>query len=585
MNISIKINDIEVLPVKNSVLKYKINSPAFSKQAITGDFSYPLSFANTPGNRKVFKFIDLINLFTEDTELPCNIYIDNILFVEGIFYITKSNNKFVTGNVLSAASYLIKSIEGKTTKDLDLYSQTFSSEADKWNWLYDTVNYSYPAMPVVMFPVLNSYPNTKTVKDVDGNEYTLSIRNYVNGMLETAPQMLEFGYPNQIAFPYLSYIVEQFFSTYGINLHSNVIYSDSELIKLVLLNFIKTNSTQFNLDPPNNTFYLKNHIAKIDLQELLTGINSMIGQAYFFDFTKRNVKSVFLKSLLLPGNYYDWTDKVLSKKEKKYSHGESGFFLFQKFENDEAINNKQSAYDYQDNLTADYTVDSFEDLPASPSEGEMAYVKAEDAWYIYSKLPGKVGVLTWRFITWDFFGYKTMQGKTDKPNTLTTTGMCWYDREEPVNADYDPGRTDNIWMIPQVGLKVIDDWPTWRLSNVKARTVFYRGKVNGKDDQGYWDVPYPFGTSGNKDPQGNTIGTLQLKWKGANGLYKTYWKEWLQFINQTTAYTFEILLSLTDLINIDLTKQIKIGNNFYLIKNITVDLPVKKAATVEMLRI
>ena len=219
MNLSIKIDGVFMVPV-NAGIKYVINSPAFSGKAITGDFSYPMSFANTPETRKVFEYIDREDVFLETTVKDCEIYLDNNLFIKAKFQITKTTRDVVSGNIINLANDLINQIKEQKLPDLSLDSITFNSNADKWNWLFDTVHYVYPDRPVVMFPVMNSGDNEKQVTDSDGTDYTLTIRKIINDMQETSPGVLEFGLPNMIAFPYIPYIIDKLFETWEIELES-----------------------------------------------------------------------------------------------------------------------------------------------------------------------------------------------------------------------------------------------------------------------------------------------------------------------------------------------------------------------------
>ena len=110
--------------------------------------------------------------------------------------------------------------------------------------------------------------------------------------------------------------------------------------------------------------------------------------------------------------------------------------------------------------------------------------------------------------------------------------------------------------------------------------AFFRGM----HPNGYGDL-YPLGTSSRYNTQGVEIGTLSLRWDGEDGLLENYWKEWDQFLRNAKTTKWEIKLETTDILQLQMQRKVKIHNNYYMIKTISVNFPLNKSATVELVRI
>ena len=65
---------------------------------------------------------------------------------------------------------------------------------------------------------------------------------------------------------------------------------------------------------------------------------------------------------------------------------------------------------------------------------------------------------------------------------------------------------------------------------------------------------------------------LSLLWNGTNGLYETWWKDWLSKIESSKPVEFSLLLNATDLEQLDLSNKYRIGQHDHFIKKLQITI-------------
>lgn len=152
----------------------------------------------------------------------------------------------------------------------------------------------------------------------------------------------------------------------------------------------------------------------------------------------------------------------------------------------------------------------------------------------------------------------------DKPYSEIKTEISY-----PKNADFtEPFSTPSVnvsfrcpfveqnWDYPLVdGSK-----PSFNL-----RLLFNRGFPLNSHGSGY-----PYAAYNDKAWNNVTIpGTnYTLEWDGTKGLYNNFWKQYAEFITTTRIAIFKAQFSLTDILEFDFTKKIRIKSNEYLCKKL-----------------
>jgi len=577
--LSAKINNQWIDMFPGTSIKYVFNSPAFSDSPIVGDFSYTISFPLSDKNKNIFNYVNLPEIFEDVIEYDIELYNDNSCIIVGSFALKNANEK-ISGNIINSAFSFINQIKTKTTKDLEMSDITRHSGTA--NQIIAASHLSgYPTYHFAHFPVLN-----ENLYDGYEGGYGWHLHPYINYF-----NVDNDTFHKDVLFPYLCYVLDSIFDTFNINLINNLISEDSELKKLCLISLFR--------EPENPvTYKLVDSIVKVSLEELLGGINKTFGTCFFFNKRLKKAEMVYLKDLLTDGDIDDWTDKVTSYPDKSPDEINTGFELSFDFDGgDETISALQLPAGSLDDAIISDSVNKHTDLPDYGANmqyhsGEIRLVIADQLYYILVYYDEDL-IYKWISLTWKFFENNNGDSEKKISSPLSPIGML--DHAEKPDSE---AISQTHWLTPYINQKLFQQSLPGALSRLKTyyyfnteiiktsvseqkpRILFYRGKyqTEGSDY-------YPLGTSSHYNGQGGSIGSLSLTWEGSDGLYENFWKEWIIFLRKVKPLKFVIKLNRIDILNLDLRKRKKIGSNYYLVKKITIDLPIKKSATVEMYRI
>jgi hypothetical protein len=125
---------------------------------------------------------------------------------------------------------------------------------------------------------------------------------------------------------------------------------------------------------------------------------------------------------------------------------------------------------------------------------------------------------------------------------------------------------------PSTGIDMID----------KIALLFWRGDHDDLNGD-----PRPIASNNIYDTEENAISgaNYSLLWNRSNGLYETWWKDWIDTLNSSKTIKYNVRLNATDLENLDMSKKYLIGQHEHFIKRLQVTLTTKeiKTATVEMM--
>jgi len=301
---------------------------------------------------------------------------------------------------------------------------------------------------------------------------------------------------------------------------------------------------------------------------------------------------------LLTADAIDWTNKLLGKHEKDFNYDYlSGVDYGYEFDSgDETLEEHQlvgdslfDVYNYAGTVPMrtdlpDYT------FPWDAHINEMWYVKSESRYFVFSpRLISQTPYVfqKWVTLSYDLFRFKTGLKQRENSSKLSTL-ISEYSTESPYWSTYRLTPRSDQGIVSKEGFNTYFNvdfpWLSFNpdyIKNINPRLLFYRGKADW-DDQG---LTFPYATYSEYDPYGNEVYYHTLRWTGQNGLYQKYHVNWVRFLEKTSLHLFDVKLSYTDIANIDLTKRYKIGSNYFLIRKIQFDMPLKGAAKVEMLRI
>jgi hypothetical protein len=83
----------------------------------------------------------------------------------------------------------------------------------------------------------------------------------------------------------------------------------------------------------------------------------------------------------------------------------------------------------------------------------------------------------------------------------------------------------------------------------------------------------------------NAAGTHSLRLTGASGTYEQRLKAWLPVKLRGVSYKYPLLMSSLHLVQLDLTRQLWLDGVAYLVRKLLATVPLKKPATVELVRL
>ncbi|UOQ99914.1 hypothetical protein MUN81_10525 [Hymenobacter sp. 5317J-9] len=124
------------------------------------------------------------------------------------------------------------------------------------------------------------------------------------------------------------------------------------------------------------------------------------------------------------------------------------------------------------------------------------------------------------------------------------------------------------WLVPAVAAKGAS--PAFELgddSRCGLRLLFDRGLQ--PDSEGYL---YPLATWGAEDFAGNTVGTSTLRWDGADGLYATWHRAWLDFLDRATTREATMEFRVADLLSLDPARKEMVDRRKYLWEKVSLTL-------------
>lgn len=576
--LSIRIND-RVADTQGTKFKMVLNSPAFSEQALVGDHSYSVSFPDTPNNRIIFGFQNRADIrFIPDLEFLIVINIHGNDVFSGKFILDKASDYF-SGNIQAGATALIQLLTGMTTNQID-YGGTihFPSIFDFKDYIVNAQNMAYPECNFTWFAALN--------RNLFLDAPDIMAAAWADILYTNLSDDLQYNYLDKhVLYQYLPFVINSIFKSSGYTIQSSV-FNTGELSQLVLYApFRLIGNTGYNHNP-------NDHVGKFNVIDLLNGIKKSFNVGFFIRHNSNRVDITPLHDLLM-AELIDWTTKVVDIHARDFSY--------------EYPDGHSYGYDWdpdcqtvdkllnQELVLADYTIlnpvsNRFVLGPASSSNvGNIRLVRNESAYFISELIApaynaGVTGEYQWRFFSYAFLRNERTDKERENFSTLSTIFS-----ELPVDSVY-PG-----YPIPVNDQAIIDPkgfkfdyfnytnyWQNFNftyLKDIKPKLLFYRG-VDPESKKPFASCDY-YKSSGN----GTDTFNVSLDWNGTHGLFDHFHKDWVSFLDAATIHNFKVLLTVSDLMNLDLRKRIRIGPNIYIIRTISIDLPMDTPAEIEMMRI
>jgi hypothetical protein len=356
-----------------------------------------------------------------------------------------------------------------------------------------------------------------------------------------------------------------------------------------------------------NILNLSQYLPPITLGDFLNGFRNYFFLGIFFDFFSTKVKYRKLADVLTDfTNAIDLTAEVGQFQEIVYENPKGIFLQYSHDPGDELIA-KFTNDIYNNEFKLLTPVADYASLPASPDENDLCLVIDEDQYYLAVR--SFDATVEWQYFSKNLYG---LELPDDDGNTVTIyqpkasttlmyTGHDWL--EGP--RYFPPFFIQNSEITYRVGDYVLDEngdyyeclvehsnqplssgtyWAirTFDILKMPMSSISRNSKTYKEKTKCtlrflyYYGVEQPTGTFESYPFASNDAGYLgSLKWEGDYGLYNSFGKEWIEFVNKRKRTMVQLPMNETLLQELRPDRLIKIHNQFYLYSEIKASFPME----------
>lgn len=579
-----------------TAVTFELISPLFKDSVAETGYSYPLEIALTEKNKKLLGFLDRLDIAQDFTPYPCVFSLDGIQLFEATLNITNVNP-----HTKKAQAFLL-SYEFDT-EELDtplrniplggirsivpgLYASMHLHANDLLTATSDTNDYCFAPTYNALFyddrdinsgvVAPHTYSKVINLWDFHAQSYFFPVdENQIlqdnvgaHYVLDTAPLFVEYP-PKQSTFvPYffvvsvLKYIAE-YLGDYSLTgewvaddaIKKLCIYNTFSLDSISSLTFTPFGPIPFyksdaDIDP-------KNHIPDVTITEFLNGIAAMFNLSVIISPKEKSLKIDSKTNRLIDGYEveYDYSPNFSITKPNAISEGIQYELLTD--ENDLHQDNFKHIVITDNQILSDSDTFQSEDAPTAIRFSPTVYRGI-------AKNTGKTNIIP------SGPAYRIGKGKKEKKIPVGCV-----DTARNINIDYagydNSSPTSPITYLSGIILyaKQIGNSELYEVNqDYIFRLMFYAGMYT--HPEGYGD--YPIATNNIYDDNGNQILPYSLKWRGGeHSLYEAWHQGWEEIL---FAKEVQVLfrLSVTEFLNLDFTKKVRIGNRLFFIKKIQVPI-------------
>jgi len=529
-----------------ATISFDLVSPVYfgdDTDIIPGSYSFPFNIPLDDHNRRVLNFPERLD--NDDTLLkdePAELWNDGRLLFPGLATVKATTST-------TAKMYLIVNplaqLKDKKLNEFELQSvDVGESNDDVIAHMNDTAlnpeDHNY-----IFFPVWNPIFFEGLEDDPD-----YSMTKFINFYLQSEESFeFQVDFNNAwVPFVKLNYLLESAIESISYSFE-NLWQTTTELNRLVLYN----NYSIIGEVHLNTTIDLNNHVnPDTDFTELFKKICRLFCLAPFTNFFSKTIRLIPLRDLLSKSPKYNWTSKAAYDYEKSESVNYPVIFSYSDMLSTAASDTyrgNQTDYDYRVQDLISWT-------PPAPVQRAIVYHYPDDAlWKYDTDITPSL-----QFIQSFMPGYDTgIDGEYDYESALQTM----------IITTMTPNANTSTWLVPQLGeagsyLEVINPY--------QDRLIFYRGMQYFRN--GIQQYPMASNNIYGASSTSEEISGFEysLLWDDDQGLYNQWWKDWLEMLQDKRDVTIKLNLSETDIINFNFDEKIRIGNQNFFVKKLSVTL-------------
>jgi hypothetical protein len=570
-DLKVEVNGEQIYLRPNASISFVFNNSLLDTDNILGSFAIPFQIPATPRNRRIFKFMELIESPVDlDTEYSCVIYY-GILTLRGIMKVRPVSPGEYQANVYTDIAAFADFFKNKKINELELFNRLFTPPDEEFpEFVDETINKKWPETNYVFLPIRNpkALVPAESYKPVDPyiNYYRGSYR--YNGLFAGNVKIQLFS--PQVC---LGYLLDEIFKQAG-SFFENTIFEDSpecfDRIVIYSNNLLNkfggvAGTLQRGYDASH--IYLADHLPAMATGQFLNAIRQFLFLGFVFDFSKNSFRLVRLKDVINAPYQKDWSKKA-SVSYSKNQENPKGFTLDYSYDSNDLFA-KERTGDFNKNAVKP-SVANIPALPVDESEVDyIRYVVNEAAYYICSR--DETDAIVWNL-------YRTLfPVKSGDAKTLRKPELSVLISEELTDETAAASAVEREWKVPSINQEMKREKGFLYDGTFPLRLLFNWGL------QGDWQGgTYPYGSESNGDIFDNELGTLALRYHGDFGIVNKLGKEWLSFLQNTRKISRQIVVNDLDINNLKWDDTIRVDGVDYLWKSFKISLPITKPAEFEL---
>jgi hypothetical protein len=326
---------------------------------------------------------------------------------------------------------------------------------------------------------------------------------------------------------------------------------------------IITHVSESNLNRFATSMNIQDHVPDVEISTLLTAIKKTFGTALLINNTTNEARLLFLKNIINAASYIEFSDNIIPDPDVEVQESEGNTFDFNWSDKNDFFDDNFKGYEKYTYLGA---YDILDDLPVQPLLNQIALVKNLNAIYIYSS--DEDNNIAWRKLTDNFLPLIIDDGGEDMAPDMSPLTM---ERVTEVVAI--------MPAISQMGSSSAFDTGD---NECDLHLLFYRGLQDDENGD-----HFPLAAPTRYDSLGNVVGSYELIWDGANGLYKTFWEDFIEWYKSVRVVYYYKQMSAAEFQQFDFSKKYRIFGIDYLVKDIEVSITENeiKPAKLTMLKV
>ncbi len=574
------VNDrlLDLLP--DTSIALEINNPIFFDDLIQGSFSYPFTLPLTPANRIILEFPDVIeNMADVRQDFPC-LLLDDEAQIRGVLKLRKIIGDKATVNLQVGISGFMASLQNKKISEFE-----YGGERQMGATWEDVVEHMHAAInnpdqfDYIFAPFRNNYAYAESEEELDGLSTYVNNFDYFNvpgggveyrfsgGSFHDSPRITHHGSVTPLV--WLKYVFFKIFEELEVRVSES--FFDAELESLVIVSNVlldeKIQGGNSLFNDLRKSFTIAELLPEITVVDFLKRLSQAFGLSPQVSLSNELVIQR-LKDVIESLDYIEMTHKAGLVPEQEIKEKEGITLMYAPESGDMEAGEKIKEIDPGQLKPA---VATLADLPVVAKSNDVRLVVSLNQYYSYYI---DAAVKEWRFYSENYLPLKIAGGGKELPQGIATTLVKKIKRYEK------QGPSNHFWKVPLIGVEGFSPAYGHFNKSEALRLLFYRGMHP-------WDFPdypasYPLITDDNFTGQGVQVGNYSLRLEGEFGTYEKFLKPWLDFkINHKTV-KLQIALDKIDMGNLNLNRKWNISGNRYLVKKLSLTLPLRKPATAEL---